>query len=89
MKSSGNLTMESIAQELTTQNPSLASAQSSSTLDAKCSDSEYYRNPFNDFGCSDHQGGNCRDDWRWILDNDQVYELLESCPESCNVTCSV
>ena len=47
-----------------------------------CQDSEWYKNPFNGLGCSQH---NSCVDWINVLDEEELAELLESCPASCNL----
>ncbi|KAL7552617.1 hypothetical protein ACHAWF_015846 [Thalassiosira exigua] len=55
------------------------------SIEAFCRDSSTYRNPVNGNACSDHYGTNCTDRWLDVLGTDQLSELLESCPESCNL----
>ena len=50
----------------------------------ECSDSKSYRNPFSGYVCSKHNDTTCVD-WIDVLDNEQLDELLENCPESCNL----
>ena len=51
---------------------------------ALCTDSASYRNPFNGYSCSEHNGTICTD-WIDVLDGEQLDDLLVSCPESCDV----
>jgi hypothetical protein len=47
----------------------------------------HYQSPVNQLSCSDHNGTNCME-WRYIgLTVDQVQELIEKCPISCNIAC--
>jgi hypothetical protein len=52
-----------------------------------CHDQSSYRSPLNDFECKDHQGTDCIQ-WRFLgLKIEQVIELIQNCPVSCNVDC--
>ena len=52
------------------------------TASILCHDSTSYRNPFNNLTCSEHKP-TCNT-WGQILRQDQFYDLLDSCPVTCN-----
>ncbi|KAL9186251.1 hypothetical protein ACHAXT_005489 [Thalassiosira profunda] len=51
---------------------------------ALCRDSTSYRNPFNGHNCSEHDERACTE-WKDVLDQPELDELLRSCPESCDL----
>lgn len=55
-----------------------------STNETECQDSKSYRNPFNGFACLEHNDTFCID-WINVLDEEQLDELFENCPQSCNL----
>jgi len=52
-----------------------------------CHDVASYRSPINALQCEDHAGTDCFQ-WSYLdLNPDQVEELINSCPISCNIPC--
>lgn len=52
-----------------------------------CKDSTTYRSPINNLTCTDHQGTDCTQ-WHHVgLPLAAVFELIEQCPESCEIEC--
>ena len=53
----------------------------------QCHDNSTYRSPINDLTCDDHKGTNCVQ-WRVLgLNTSELGELIEQCPETCNIPC--
>ena len=72
----------------TTSRPTISpSALPSSTPTDYCHDVANYRSPINGFSCADHNGTDCTQ-WRFLgLTVDEVEELIDNCPISCQVEC--
>lgn len=53
----------------------------------ECHDVAAYRSPINNLTCEDHAGTDCTQ-WRFVgLNLTDLQELMENCPETCNVAC--
>jgi hypothetical protein len=53
----------------------------------QCHDIQSYRSPLNGFVCQDHAFGDCTR-WRYLgLKIEQLVELIQSCPVSCDIPC--
>jgi len=53
----------------------------------ECHDVAAYRSPINDLSCEDHANTDCTR-WRYVgLNLTDLQELVESCPETCNIDC--
>lgn len=54
---------------------------------ATCHDVQSYRSPINNLECSDHKGTDCIQ-WRHLgLNVNELEDLVNFCPESCNIDC--
>jgi hypothetical protein len=53
----------------------------------ECHDKVAYRSPINDLTCEDHKGTDCVQ-WRALgLNTTELEQLIENCPETCNIPC--
>jgi hypothetical protein len=63
------------------------SSQPSSSPTLECHDHTSYRSPINDLTCEDHRGTNCAS-WRVLgLNTSELADLVNQCPQSCQVPC--
>ena len=54
----------------------------------ECHDSAFYQSPLNEnLECADHIGTDCTSWQNLGLNSWQIVDLLNSCPETCNITC--
>ena len=59
----------------------------SSSPTLECHDHTSYRSPINDLTCEDHSGTNCAS-WRVLgLNTRELADLVNQCPQSCQVPC--
>ena len=65
----------------------MPSALPSSSPTIACHDHQSYRSPINGLTCEDHRGTNCVY-WRVLgLNTTELKELIEKCPETCQIPC--
>jgi len=68
-----------------TSNPTITATTSSPT--PICHDNAAYRSSFNDLTCAAHKNIDCHLWSTFGLNEQQIFELISNCPESCNIEC--
>ena len=81
-------TPSSAPTDIPTSTPTMSpSRMPSSSPTLTCHDKADYRSPLNSLTCEDHAGTRCVD-WRVLnLNTEQLGDLINSCPETCDIPC--